>query len=86
MTIYKNGLNELFDSEEVFLALSLQLDTLIDKEKEYNDYLIGKETLQNQIKELKEELKDVKYIDITKMKKDSNCLKEQLNNLSLIHI
>ena len=33
--------------------------------------------------ELKEELKDVKYIDITQMKKDSNCLKEQLNNLQI---
>ncbi|MFR2768167.1 MAG: hypothetical protein ACLTAI_07710 [Thomasclavelia sp.] len=54
---------------------------MTDKEKEYNDYLIGKETLQNQIKELEEELKDVKYIDITEMEKDSNCLKEQLNNL-----
>lgn len=83
ITIYKNRLHKLFDSEEVFLALSLQLDTLTDKEKEYNDYLIGKETLQNQIKELEEELKDVKYIDITEMEKDSNCLKEQLNNLQI---
>ena len=45
--------------------------------------MIGKETLQNQIKELEEELKDIKYIDITQMEKDNDCLKEQLNKLQI---
>ena len=55
--------------KKYFVTLSLQLDTLIDKEKEYNDYLIGKETLQNQIKELEEELKDINILILRKWKK-----------------
>ena len=70
-------------SSSLELGIKYLTEGKYDKEKEENDYLIGKETLQNQIKELEEELKDVKYIDITEMEKDSNCLKEQLNNLQI---
>lgn len=86
LNIYQDKLKQLFVDEESFIVLLTQIDLLDDKEKEYNDYLITKTTLQNQISELKIELDGIKYVDTSKieektlkMKKELEVLQDSLN-------
>ena len=83
---YQDKLKQLFDDEKIFIQLLPQIVLLNDKEKEYNEYLIAKSTLENQISELKIELDDIKYVDtskieekISEMKKELEVLQDSLN-------
>lgn len=83
---YQDKLKQLFDDEKIFIQLLPQIVLLNDKEKEYNEYLIAKSTLENQISELKIELDGIKYVDtskieekISEMKKELEVLQDSLN-------
>ena len=65
------------DNEE----LTKNMKQIFEKEKEYNDYLIVTATLHNQISELKEELADIKYVDISILKESTKKLKIELEEL-----
>lgn len=79
--IYLEQLKQLFDDEDHFIELLPQIVLLNDKEKEYNDYLINKTTLQNQISELKKELENTKYVDTSKIEEKTMILKKELEGL-----
>lgn len=81
LKIYLDKLKKSFIDENTFIGLLTNINTLDEKETEYNNYLITKVTLQNQIKELKEELSDIKYIDITVLKESTQKLKSELKDL-----
>ncbi|MEI3326626.1 MAG: hypothetical protein V8R64_09390 [Thomasclavelia sp.] len=66
---------------KIFFELLPQIVLLNDKEKEYNDYLINKTTLQNQISELKKELENTKYVDTSKIEEKTMILKKELEGL-----
>lgn len=66
---------------KIFIDLLPQINMIDEKEKEYNDYLIATVTLQNQINELKDELSDIKYVDISILKDSANKLKVELDKL-----
>ena len=78
--IYLEQLKQLFDNEDHFIELLPQIVLLNDKEKEYNDYLINKTTLQNQISELKKELENTKYVDTSKIEEKTMILKKELES------
>ncbi|MFQ8706200.1 MAG: AAA family ATPase [Thomasclavelia sp.] len=81
LKIYLDKLKESFNDEKIFIDLLPQINMIDEKEKEYNDYLIATVTLQNQINELKDELSDIKYVDISILKDSANKLKVELDKL-----
>lgn len=81
LAIYLDKLKQSFSDEKTFINLLPQINMIDEKEKEYNDYLITFTTLQNQISELKEELSDIKYVDISTLKETAKKLKTELEDL-----
>lgn len=81
LKVYLNKLGQSFSDEKTFINLLPQINMVNKKEKEYNDYLIVTATLQNQISELKEELADIKYVDISILKESTKKLKIELEEL-----
>lgn len=67
-----------FTSEEEFINLIKELDSLNTKEKDYQEYLLNKQTLTNQINSLEKEVKDTKEVDIT-------TITIQITNLTTIN-
>lgn len=78
---YCQKLNELFNSEDEFVALLKDISLIDTKEQEYQDYLIAKDSLNKQIVELKIELKDFENVDVAKIKDDLAIFKQTLDNL-----
>ncbi|WP_286669925.1 SbcC/MukB-like Walker B domain-containing protein, partial [Thomasclavelia cocleata] len=81
LKVYLDKLGQSFSDEKTFINLLPQINMVNEKEKEYNDYLIVTATLQNQISELKEELADIKYVDISILKESTKKLKVELEEL-----
>lgn len=75
---YHRRLKELFSSEDDFLKVSKMVDQLEILEKEYQEYLIAKDSLSKQIKELQLELKDVQVVDVTLLKEKIGILKQDI--------
>ncbi|WP_305139932.1 AAA family ATPase [Thomasclavelia cocleata] len=81
LKVYLDKLGQSFSDEKTFIDLLTQINMINEKEKEYNDYLIVTATLHNQISELKEELADIKYVDISILKESTKKLKIELEEL-----
>lgn len=81
LELYTSKLKKLFDNEDTFINLLTEIETLAVKEKEYQDYLITKETLQKQVKELENELKNIEYQDTKAVETSLQNLKLELNDL-----
>lgn len=81
LKIYLEKLKQLFANEDTFIKLLPQVSLLNSLEKEYNDYLIAKVTLENQIADLKVELAEVSYVDLTELQHQTDSLKLQLAEL-----
>lgn len=77
---YLDKLNDLFSSEDEFLGVIKLINELEKMEKEYQEYLINKDSLNKQIIELKNELKDIEKVDVSKLKENLIILKQQLDD------
>lgn len=78
---YHHQLKKYFKDENSFISRLNDITQLETKEKAYQDYLIVKETLQKQIVQLKEELKDKKAVDLNQLKAKLDLLKVELKDL-----
>lgn len=77
---YHNHLNEMFDNEDEFINLLKDVSLIESFQQEYQDYLIANDSLNKQIQELKNELKDAKYIDANMIKEEIATLKQVLDS------
>lgn len=84
LNIYQTKLTQLFDNEEDFINVLKDLNRLEDKENEYQNYLINKESLLKQVNQLQEELKDIKYSDEKVLKENRDNLKIELDKIQEI--
>lgn len=64
-----------------FISLKDQVGLLEQYEKQYQDYIVTKTSLKKQIVSLKEEVKDVTYVDLNGLQNELNLLAERLTVL-----
>ena len=72
--------NSLFTDEKEFLEIIKNVSQLENKEKEYQAYLIAKDSLNKQIHELQLELKGIEVIDVEVVKEKLIILKQKLDS------
>lgn len=77
---YRGKLNSLFTDEKEFLEIIKNVSQLENKEKEYQAYLIAKDSLNKQIHELQLELKGIEVIDVEVVKEKLIILKQKLDS------
>ena len=77
---YQDNLKQ-YENEDVFLSLKEQINMIEHDEKQYQDYIVSKQSLEKQIASLKEEVKDVTYIDLKDLQNDLDELSKQINQL-----
>ena len=70
-----------YEDEALFLSLKEQIGRLEQYEKQYQDYMIARQSLQQQIASLKEEVKDLSYIDLKELQNHLQELSKQINSL-----
>lgn len=77
---YKDSLKQ-YQDETTFKELKNKVHEIESYEKDYQNYLVSTHSLNKQIKLLKEEVKDVSFIDLNQLQKQLDDLSEKMNIL-----
>lgn len=72
---------EQYEDQALFQQLQGRIDGLADYEKAYQDYMITRTSLQEQIHSLQDEVKDLTYIDLEDLQNQLNELMETISTL-----
>lgn len=73
---------KLYENESVFQQLKNHIAEIEQLEKKYQDHMIKKTSLEKQIDTLKEEVKDLKYVDLESLQEKLTVLTEKINQAS----
>lgn len=70
-----------YQDEATFHALKNKVNDIEKYEKDYQNYMITKKSLKEQIHLLKDEVKDLTFVDLQKLQEQLNILLEKMNTL-----